>query len=120
MLADAHVTPIDHGYFSPMIPDSLRDTYEVSAIADGTIVRIGTRNKVVGDQNHNQIRPVEYRLDIEHTCTVYSYFDLVTSLDPGIQAHLDKAGGTGFFGRIPIKEGQLIGRIGGQTLDFGV
>jgi len=120
MLADAHVTPIDHGYFSPMVFDSLRDTYEVRAIADGAIVRIGTRNKFVGDQNHNQTRPVEYRLDIEHTCTVYSYFDLVTSLVPDIKAALDQAGGENFFGRIPIKEGQLIGRIGGQTLDFGV
>lgn len=120
MLADAHVTPIDHSYFSPMVFNSPRDTYEVRAIADGTIIQIGTRNKVVGDQNHNQARPVEYRLDIEHTCTLYSYFDLVTSLAPDIKAVLDQAGGEYYSGRIPIKEGQLIGRIGGQTLDFGV
>lgn len=120
LVVDAHVTPIDHGYFSPTIFNSSRDTYEVRAIADGTIVNIGTRSKVVGDQNHNQAKEVEYRLDIEHNCTVYSYFDLVTSLAPDIKEKLDKAGGQQFNGRIPIKEGQLIGRIGGQTLDFAV
>lgn len=120
MLADAHVTPIDHGYFSPMNFQSPRDTYEVRAVADGTIIQIGTRNKVVGDQNHNQAKAVEYRLDIEHNCTVYSYFDLITSLAPDIKERLDKAGGEFFSGRISVKEGQLIGRIGGQTLDFAV
>lgn len=120
MLADAHVTPIDHGYFSPTVFNSPRDTYEVRAIADGTIVQIGTRNRVIGDQNHNQTKAVEYRLDIEHNCTVYSYFDLITSLAPDIKEKLDESGGEFFSGRIPIKEGQLIGRIGGQTLDFAV
>lgn len=120
MLAGAHVTPIDHSYFSPADMKSPRDKYAVYAIADGVIVNIGTRKKVVGDENHNQARAVEYRLDIEHTCTLYSYFDLVTSLAPDILAELDKQGGERFSGRIPIKEGQLIGRIGGQTLDFGV
>lgn len=120
MLADAHVTPIDHGYFSPTIFYSPRDAYEVRAIADGTIVQIGTRDRVVGDQNHNEAKAVEYRLDIEHTCTLYSYFDLITSLAPDIKEKLDKAGGKFFSGRIPVKEGQLIGRIGGQTLDFAV
>lgn len=120
MLADAHVTPIDHGYFSPTAFNSPRDAYEVRAIADGTIVKIGTRNRVIGDQNHNQAKAVEYRLDIEHTCALYSYFDLITSLAPEIKEKLDKAGGEFFSGRIPVKEGQLIGRIGGQTLDFAV
>jgi hypothetical protein len=120
-LADAHITPIDHSYFSPTVFNSPRDAYEVRAIADGTIVQIGTRNIVVGDQNHNQAKAVEYRLDIEHTCTLYSYFDLITSLAPDIKAEFDKQSTAGFFsGRIPVKEGQLIGRIGGQTLDFGV
>ncbi|EKE15785.1 MAG: hypothetical protein ACD_11C00105G0010 [uncultured bacterium] len=120
MLADAHVTPIDHGYFSPAVFHSPQDAYEVRAIADGTIVQIGTRDRVVGDENHNQAKAVEYRIDIEHTCTLYSYFDLITSLAPDIKEKLDKAGGKFFSGRIPIKEGQLIGRIGGQTLDFAV
>ena len=120
MMVDAHVTPIDHSYFSPTDFRSPRDKYEVRAIADGVIVQIGTRDKVIGDNNHNAAKETEYRLDIEHTCTLYSYFDLITSLAPEIKTELDKAGGKYFSGRIPIKEGQLIGRIGGQTLDFGV
>ncbi|MBI4040129.1 hypothetical protein HY389_02125 [Candidatus Daviesbacteria bacterium] len=120
MVTDAHVTPIDHGYFSPIIFNSPRDTYEVRAIANGTIVGIETRERVIGDQNHNQAKQAEYKVNIEHTCDLYSYFDLLTSLAPDIKAELDKAGGKYFAGRIPIKEGQLIGRIGGQTLDFAV
>lgn len=120
LVTDAHVTPIDHGYFSPMIFNSPRDTYEVRAIADGVIVQIGTRNRVIGDENHNQSKATEYRIDIEHTCSLYSYFDLITSLAPNIKAEFDKAGRDYWSGRIPIKEGQLIGRIGGQTLDFAV
>jgi hypothetical protein len=37
MLADAHVTPIDHSYFSPAVFNSPRDAYEVRAIADGGV-----------------------------------------------------------------------------------
>lgn len=120
LVTDAHVTPIDHGYFSPAVFRSPRDTYEVRAIADGVIVQIGTRNKIIGDENHNQAKATEYRLDIEHTCDLYSYFDLLTSLSPEIKSELEEAGGEFFSGRIPIKEGQVIGRIGGQTLDFAV
>lgn len=120
LVTDAHVTPIDHGYFSPTVFNSPRDTYEVRAIADGVIVQIGSRSKVIGDQNHNQAKATEYRLDIEHTCDLYSYFDLITSLAPEIKAEFDKSGKEYWSGRIPIKEGQVIGRIGGQTLDFAV
>ncbi|MBI2337655.1 hypothetical protein HYU95_00570 [Candidatus Daviesbacteria bacterium] len=119
LVTDAHVTPIDHGYFSPTVFNSPRDTYEVRAIADGVIVRIETREKQVNESANNQAKAPEYRLDIEHTCDLYSYFDLITSLSPEIKAELEKAGKY-FAGRIPIKEGQLIGRIGGQTLDFAV
>ncbi|MBI2599896.1 hypothetical protein HYW43_03185 [Candidatus Daviesbacteria bacterium] len=108
MVTESHVTPIDHGYFSPIVFNSPRDTYEVRAIADGVIVEIEARGKP------------EYRINIEHTCDLYSYFDLITSLSPEIKAQLEKAGGKYFIGRIPIKEGQLIGKIGGQTLDFAV
>lgn len=120
LVTDAHVTPIDHGYFSPTIFRSPRDTYEVRAIADGVIVQIGIREKQVNETANNQAKDPEYRIDIEHTCDLYSYFDLITSLAPEIKAELDRSGKKYWSGRIPIKEGQLIGRIGGQTLDFAV
>ncbi|MBI4032240.1 hypothetical protein HY374_00870 [Candidatus Berkelbacteria bacterium] len=125
LLADAHVTPIDHMYFSPADRQSAPDTYEVRAIADGYIVQIGHRVNFVGDHkggNAATKQTNDWRLDIEHSCDLYSYFDLITSLEPDIMAEVaDLAGKMGSEPvRIPIKAGQLIGHIGGQTLDFGV
>lgn len=121
LVVDAHVTPIDHMYFNPADWNSKRDTYEVRAIADGYIIKIGHRMNFVGDQKSSQ-KTDEWRLDIEHTCNLYSYFDLITSLDGTIAGQvndiLEKQGSESV--RIPIKAGQLVGRIGGQTLDFGV
>ncbi len=125
LVTDAHVTPIDHMYFSPADKRSTPDTYEVRAIADGFIVRVGHRTNFVGDHKggNGNARPTnDWRLDIEHTCDLYSYFDLITSLTPELLAEvaqLDGQMGSADV-RIPIKAGQLIGRIGGQTLDFGV
>jgi hypothetical protein len=55
-------------------------------------------------------------------CPFTSYFDLLTSLEPSIEAEWSKTQGgrTGRWSGIAIKAGQMIGRIGGQTLDFGV
>ena len=130
LMADGHVTPIDHMYFSPQDFQSPRDKYPVFAIADGTIVNISHRANFVGDAQLG--RPTdEYRLDIEYTCGFYSYYDLVTSLSPTLLtqaiAALEKMGKQSELEsnwtvsqRIAIKAGEEIGRIGGQTLDWAV
>ena len=102
-----HVTPIDHQYFSPTIFHSPRDKYEVYAMADARLISIEPR-----------VKPeyTEYRLVFTISCRLFYYYDLVTSLAPEIKAEYDKQRDVD----IPIKEGQLIGRIGGQTLDFAV
>ncbi|EKD86983.1 MAG: hypothetical protein ACD_37C00088G0006 [uncultured bacterium] len=107
-----HVTPIDHQYFSPTIFNSPRDTYEVMAMADANLVEIQPR-----------VKPeyTEYRMVFTISCTLFYYYDLVTSLSPDIKTQFDKASGS--FSKqmnIPVKAGQVIGRIGGQTLDFAV
>jgi hypothetical protein len=71
-----HVTPIDHQYFSPTVFNSPRDAYDVYAMADGKIVNIQKRMTERGE---------EYRLVFMHTCTFFTYFDLVTSLTTQIQ-----------------------------------
>ena len=97
MIGD-HLTPIDHQYFSPTIFHSPIDTYDVYAMADAKLVSI---------EDH----PTRKRLVFSVTCTFFYYYDLLTSLEPGIkQKSLP----------IEVKAGQLIGRIGGQTLDFAV
>lgn len=108
-----HVTPIDHQYFSPKEYNSPRDAYEVYAMADSRLVDIGPRVKPQG---------TEYRLVFSMTCTFLYYYDLVTSLAPDIKAEYDKNKNSDGYATIDIqvKSGQLIGRIGGQTLDFAV
>lgn len=110
LVIGGHVTPIDHQYFSPTDFNSPRDKYEVRAMADATIVDIGPRTNDKG---------TEYRLVFTISCSLFYYYDLVTSLAPDIKKTYDEAGGKQSVS-IPIKEGQFIGRIGGQTLDFAV
>ena len=112
LTAGAHVTPIDHLYYYPKAKE--RDAVPVYAMADGAIIEISERTQMV-DTGKN--RPAEYRLVFQHSCQTISYFDLVTSLDPDImkQWKSQKLGT-----RINVKAGQVIGRIGGQSLDTAV
>ena len=118
-LSGAHVTPIDHMYFNPMDRSLGRDAYEVRAIADGVIYYINPRDVSV-DSGKAKLR--EWRVDIAHTCSFHSYFDLLTSLSPEIFTEWGKTEGEKILGwnGIVVKAGQLIGNVGGQTLDFGV
>jgi len=114
LMTGGHVTPIDHQYFSPADYKSLPDAYEVRAMADSTIVDISARPRPFGQ---------EYRLVFAVSCTFLYYYDLVTSLTPDIQqAYAQASTDTGSRKsiNIPVKAGELIGRIGGQTLDFAV
>lgn len=120
LMLDAHVIPTSHGYFGPADPQSKRDAYPVYAIADGVIVNVSHRGVFVGDNPGDRITD-EYQMYFEHSCTFYSYYDLLTSLSPEIEKEVGKL--TGFDSkavRIPIKAGQLVGRVGGQTVDFAV
>lgn len=122
LMVDGHVTPIDHQYFSPTVFDSKPDTYPVYALADGRITEISHRGQSVGNAGKSTN---DYRFVFSHTCTLLTYFDLVTSLAPDIKAEFDKnkrVSGSSSQARmdVPVKAGQLVGYIGGQTLDFAV
>ena len=112
LMIGGHVTPIDHQYFSPTVFNSPRDTYPVYAMADSKIVEISQRTNDRG---------TEYRFVMMMTCTFFYYFDLVTSLAPEIKTSYDK-NRKDQHARLDIDltAGQLVGRIGGQTLDFAV
>jgi len=110
LMVGNHVTPIDHQYFSPKDYKSARDSYEVRAMADSRLVAI---------QPRTDSRGTEYRMVFSVTCTFFYYYDLVTSLAPDIKLEYDKSG-RGRDVDINVKAGQVIGRIGGQTLDFAV
>lgn len=122
LMISGHVTPIDHQYFSPANFNSPPDTYEVRALADGRLTEISHRSKTVGDSSKSSN---DYRFVFAHSCTFFTYFDLVTSLSPDIKAEFDKnaktSGSSSFASLdIEVKAGQVVGRIGGQTLDFAV
>lgn len=114
-MVGGHVTPIDHMYFAPTNMPGVRDEYDVFAIADGQIVDIGTRPSPYPPGSTPE--SVEYRIWIDHTCTFHSYLDLVTSLSPRVLAWFEKAPPRD---KLRIHAGELLGKIGGQTLDFGV
>lgn len=122
LVVGGHVTPIDHQYFSPADPNSAADTYPVYALADGRVTNISHRGATVG----NVGKPSnDYRFVFSHSCTFLTYFDLVTSLAPDIKEEYDKVAkvnGTNSQAELnmEVKAGQLVGFIGGQTLDFAV
>jgi hypothetical protein len=102
-----HVTPIDHEYFTPALYNSPRDSYPVYAMADANIVDI---------QPRTNDRGTEYRFVFAHSCTSLYYYDLVTSLTGKVKEVYEKHGDI----NIPIKAGDQVGAIGGQTLDFAL
>jgi hypothetical protein len=113
MMAGGHVTPIDHGYFAPANVNLGRSRYDVLAPAKGAIVSIGTRPNGTS---------TDYRVAIELSCDFWVYYDLVTDLAPRV---LKAAGrtrrSTGYASvRIPVREGEVIGKVGAQTLDVGI
>lgn len=120
LVVGAHVTPIDHQYFSPTVFNSPRDTYEVRAMADGVIVDIQRRSggSLPGASSSSE----EYRIVFMHTCTFFTYYDLVTSLAPKVKAEFERVqSGVSTEGlKYKVKAGELGGYIGGRTLDFAV
>ncbi len=117
LMIDAHVTPIDHMYFEPADRDSAIDAYNVYAPADGTITEIQRRKR---DDNLSDVKE-EFRLVITYTCTFLSYYDLITVLDPKILKEAKGLEKSDYVQvEISVKSGQLLGKIGKQTLDFAV
>lgn len=112
LMVGAHVTPIDHQYFSPAEYNSALDSYEVYAMADSRITHIQARNFSTGTKK------VEYRFVFSLSCKLFYYYDLVTSLEGNVKTQYEAKGGRDLD--IAVKEGELIGRIGAQTLDFAV
>ena len=111
LLAGAHVTPIDHLYFYPKDMQH-RDAAPVFAIADGYIVDYENR----GQQLHDgKADTGALRIVIQYSCSFYSYFDLLTSLNPAIAQKLESGDH-----HVAVKAGQEIGRVGAQSLDTAI
>lgn len=122
LMIDSHVLPVDHQYYS-VDPSSPRDAYAVYAAGDAHIVNIQHRTEAPQGSGSGAGGGAkdEYRLVFSVSCTFFYYYDLVTSLSPDIKAAFDEAQhGNDALLDLPVKAGQVIGRIGHQTLDFAV
>jgi len=118
----AHVMPISHGYIWPGKQNDPRDKYNVYAMADSTLFGISSRSVNV---DSGQPKQAEFQLQFSVSCVEFYYYDLITSLTPDLQKYLDEhpaqqSQGNSVAVSIPIKAGQLVGKIGGQTLDWAV
>jgi hypothetical protein len=107
----SHVTPIDHEYYYGVNQSAAKDTYAVYATMDGDITSLGNVSTPTGGTNWN--------FTLAHSCTFMIYYNLMTSVAPEIINNVPKnwreIGGAV---KVHVKAGQLIGHVGGQSLDF--
>lgn len=115
LVAGGHVTPVDHQYYWGKIQRAAANTYDVLAPGDGNLVSIEVRPKATG--------PADVRGVISYSCTFFSYFDLANSLSPELAAKMpsgwEKVNGPQYV-NIPVKQGQVVAKVGGQSLDYAV
>jgi hypothetical protein len=120
MMVGGHVCPIDHGYFFPKELKSGQQHFDVLAPADGFIVIIGHRTQLTGSTERAREYD-DYSLTIEHSGTFYTQYDLLTQLDVSVRERFArKQMGPPVQTRIAVKAGQVVGKVGGRSLDFGV
>jgi len=128
LMVGGHVCPIDHGYFYPKPLKPGEPHFDVYSPTDGFIVMVSHRTQLTGSTEQRREYD-DYALHIEHSATVYTFYDLLTSLDPAILRELDastrdrftrKQMGPPIQVRIPVKAGQVVGKVGGRSLDMAV
>jgi hypothetical protein len=104
-----HVTPIDHQYYYGVDLNSKPDAYPVYATMDGNLNAVG----------NIQGAKTSWNITLSHSCTFMIYYNLMTSLAPSITKQLP-ANWRQISGnvKIPVKAGDIIGYVGGQSLDF--
>ena len=128
LMVGGHVCPIDHGYFYPKAVPLSGAHFDVLAPADGFIVIVGHRTQMAGSTERTR-EYGDYALTIEHSGTFYTQYDLLTQLDKSVLERLDgvvrerfaqKRMGPPTQTRIAVKAGQVLGKVGGRSLDFGV
>lgn len=116
LVAGGHVTPVDHEYYYGKNQSAPKSTYDVLAPGTGKLVTIEVRPR--GAPGVYDVRGV-----ISYSCTFFSYFDLANSLSGDIKAKMPSGWETINGPQavdIPVTEGQVIAKVGGQSLDYAV
>ena len=116
MVVGGHVTPIDHAYFYPKDWPA-NEEVDVHAPGDGTIIRISfedqTKN-LLGQHNFANAVVIEFPGGIQVT------YLLMTRLSDRIAAEVGGKLPVQSGKRIRVKADEVIGKVGGRSLDFGV
>jgi len=100
--------------------------YDVIAVADGFIVMLQWRPNPQGGQARYDPtvfdRAVDLKVFIEHSAHVWSYVDHLIEVDASIMKQVPGGvqPGQPVNVRIPVKAGQVIGKVGNQTFDFAL
>jgi hypothetical protein len=142
-MQSGHVTPSDHLYLVPKgaVNNGRRQQpgpgprtddrdfsqlYDVIAVADGFIVMLQWRPNPPGGQAKFDPtvfdRAVDLKVFIEHSARVWSYVDHLIEVDAAIMEQVPGGvqPGPPVNVRIPVKAGQVIGKVGNQTFDFAL
>ena len=98
LMIDSHVTPVDHHYFQNF--DNKEYDIEIYSPGKGIITDIG---RFPGTEEGK-----DYRMVIQHTCTISSIFIYVSDLPERIKAYLPEDTSRSGF-NIPVEAGELIG-----------
>ncbi len=128
-MSDSHVTPTDHEYWAPKSVKrgddytKLPAIYDIYSPADGTIVQAENHTQVYTEGNAPKIN--DWRLVINHNCGVSTIYIHIDKLSDEIQSKIgakrdSRNGTTNYEANIPVKEGQIIGKLAEHPFDFSM
>ncbi len=114
LVSGSHVTPVDHQYFQNFVePDR---EIEVYSPAPGRVVSIQHFGAPVAENAEGIVD--DFRLVIEHTCTVSSIFIHIDELIPRLAVH-DPGIGNYTSVDVEVEAGELIGTFT-ENVDYNV
>ena len=114
LMSGSHVTPVDHQYYQNFKESDWDIT--VYSPAAGTIIDIQHMQQTVSDGPGQTID--DYRLVIEHTCTISSIFIHVGQLSPRVAEVAPSAGESARID-LPVEAGEVIGSYR-KNVDYNV
>ena len=130
-MSDAHVTPTDHQYWSPknvvfgMDNTRLPAIYDIYSPADGVITQLERHTEIFAENQTNVPKIDDWRIIIYHSCSLYSIYIHIDKLTDEIfkasgAPKIAEKGNKSYPVNIPVKEGQLIGKLAAHPFDFSV
>lgn len=117
-MSGGHVTPIDHQYYVSYdfdLGSNAAVDIEVYSPANGTVTSIQHMNIAAGD---NPIPVDDFRLTIQHTPTISSYYIHIDEISEKLMA-VDPGLGNYSSVNVEVSAGEVIGHYGG-SVDYNI